>query len=144
MATGTKGWAYQSAAFGTTSPVTGSAPTLATDGQDITSLQSITILVEAPASQTLSGAGSLQAYVYFPQAIFGTTTPIGWVRMPAADIAVTASGMQRFAFTPYNVVAPVMGGRLAYVPVGVTFNGGSSGVVVYQFGTGSPIPRRYT
>lgn len=58
-----RGSTYQEL-FGTTSPVTGSAPTDVTDGQPMDGLSAITPIVStAVSSVNLSGAGTLQAYI---------------------------------------------------------------------------------
>jgi hypothetical protein len=62
MAGTTLGGTY-SETFGTTSPVTGSAPTSSTDGQALSGLSAITLVVSAAAGTTLSGAGSMLAYM---------------------------------------------------------------------------------
>ncbi len=50
--------------WGTSSPVTGSAPTSATDGQPLDGLGAITVTVSSDLGTTLSGAGTLAAYLY--------------------------------------------------------------------------------
>lgn len=52
--------------FGTTSPVSGSAPTTAEDGQPLSGLGAITVVASSAAGTTLSGAGTLVAYMYDP------------------------------------------------------------------------------
>ena len=57
------GSVFKSNAWGTTSPVTGSAPTDPADGQSMDGLTAITPVVSAASGVTLSGAGTLQCYV---------------------------------------------------------------------------------
>lgn len=52
--------------FGTSSPVSGSAPTDLTDGQPIDGLTAITPVVSSASGTTLSGAGTLQCYLLDP------------------------------------------------------------------------------
>ncbi len=111
--------------FGTTSPVTGAAPTLAADGQLLADLDAITVQVAAASGVTLSGAGTLQCYVYDPVVAL-------WARMPAFDQSVTGT-TRIMAFPAYEVIAP-RGARIKWVPSGVTFSAGSAGVTVYQLG----------
>ena len=54
---------FQSNAWGTTSPVSGSAPTDVTDGQPMDGLTAITPVGSSAISTTLSGAGTLQCYI---------------------------------------------------------------------------------
>jgi len=111
--------------FGTTSPVTGSAPTLATDGQPLKDLNGLAVSVSAGAVN-LSGAGSLQGYLYDPA--------VGvWARASFLDLSVTASGIAAQVFEPFDVIAP-RNARVKWIPSGVTFASGSAGVTVYQLG----------
>jgi hypothetical protein len=52
--------------FGTTSPVSGSAPTDPTDGQPMDGLTAVQPVVSSASGTTLSGAGTLQAYTLDP------------------------------------------------------------------------------
>jgi hypothetical protein len=111
--------------FGTSSPVTGAAPTDATDGQPLKDLDGITVQIAAASPRTLSGAGSLDCYVYDAYVAL-------WARMPAFDFSVTGT-TRTMAFPAYEVVAP-RGARIKWVPTGVTFSAGSAGVTVFQLG----------
>ncbi len=55
--------------YGTTSPITGAAPTSATDGQPMAGLAGIELEVESLAGVTLSGAGTLNCYILQPGAL---------------------------------------------------------------------------
>lgn len=113
--------------FGTTSAVTGSAPTLATDGQPLQDLDGITVVLAAATGVTLSGAGTLDCYVY------DTATAL-WSRCPSADFTcVGVPAVRSVAFAAVTVVAP-RNARIKWVPTGVTFSAGSAGVTVYQLG----------
>lgn len=114
--------------FGTTSPVTGSAPTLATDGQPLADLTGITVIVDSAATRTLSGAGTLDCYVYDADTAL-------WSRCPSGDftfVGIPAS-QRSIAFEVVEVINP-RNSRIKWVPTGVTFSAGSAGVTVYQLG----------
>jgi hypothetical protein len=108
--------------------LTRAAPTLATEGQALKDLSSVTVIVEANTSQTLSGAGSLLAYIYDAS----PGAPAAWVRMPAMDLSVSTSGVQRMAF-PAVTVTGARNARLLYAASGVTVSSGTT-VTVYQLG----------
>lgn len=111
--------------FGTTSPVTGADPTLATDGQALADLQAITVEVASANGTTLSGAGTLQGWVY--------DSAVGvWARAPYLDLTVTAT-KQAQSFNPFLISTP-RNARVKWVPSGVTFSAGSAGVTVWQLG----------
>lgn len=110
---------------GTTSPVTGSAPTLSTDGQPLKDLTAITVVADTTTGVTLSGAGTLQCYIY------DASTAI-WSRMPALDLSVTGTA-RSMAFPAMQVIGN-RNSRVKWVPSGVTFSAGSAGVKVYQLG----------
>lgn len=125
MATTNSGtYAYET--FGTSSPVTGSAPTLATDGQPLADLDAVSVQVSVASGVTLSGAGTLQCYVYDPSVAL-------WARAPAFDLSVSTGSVRTLAFQAFEVVGP-RNGRIKWVPSGVTFSSGSAGVTVHQLG----------
>lgn len=104
------------------------APTLSTQGQSLVGLKGVSVTVEADSGQTLSGAGTLQAYTWDPVAA-------GWARNPDLDLPVTVSAARRQSFLGIWVPAPT--GRIAYAPNGVTVSAG--GVTVYTTGVaGTP------
>lgn len=120
--------------FGTSSPVTGSAPTASTDGQPVADLDAITVVVDTASGKTLSGAGSLLCYIY------DTSTAL-WTRLPAFDLSVTGTA-RSMAFPAVQVVG-ARNGRVKWVPSGVTFSSGTAGVTVYQLGFNSEFRGRY-
>jgi hypothetical protein len=120
---------------GTTSPVSGSAPTDATDGQPIQNLGAITVVVDSAITRTLSGAGTLDCYLYDPSVAL-------WARFPAGDFNVTATTRMQ-AFEPVDVVGPRKGARIKWIPTGVTFSAGSAGVTVWQLGGLSTVQSRF-
>jgi hypothetical protein len=112
--------------FGTTSPVTGSAPTDLEDGTALTGKSALALVITCPASQTLSGAGAMQCYTLDP--LVGM-----WARSPGGDFTIATSGSRALAFDPVDV--PVgRNGRIKWVPSGVTFTGGSTGLDAYILG----------
>lgn len=121
--------------FGTTSPVSGAAPTLATDGQPLADLDGLTVQVAAASGVTLSGAGTLQCYVYDPSVAL-------WARAPEFDLSVSTSGVRTLGFRGFEVVA-ARNGRVKWVPNAVTFSAGSAGVTVYQLGFNKDFRGRY-
>jgi hypothetical protein len=110
--------------------LTGTDPTVATEGIALKDLAAVTVIVETatPASQTLSGAGSLLAWVHDG----ASGGPNGWSRCPALDLSVTLSGKNRMAFQSLEVTGP-RNMRLTYVPSSVTVSAGST-VTLYLLG----------
>ena len=117
--------------------LTGVAPTAATEGQAVKDLAGITVIVETstPASQTLSGAGSLLCYLYDG----ATGGPAAWSRCPALDLPVTLSGVARMAFPAMPVDAP-RNARVLWLPSGVTTSAGTR-CTVYQLGHTGGLPK---
>ena len=109
---------------------TGSAPSGATDGQPVGDLIAVTVVAAADSGQTLSGAGTLQAYIY------DASTGL-WSRMPGADLSVTSSAVRSMAFQALDVLGG-RAGRVKWVPTGVTISSG--GVTVHQLGHSNKIP----
>lgn len=79
------------------------------------------VCVEADSGQTLSGAGSLLAYLWNP--LTGV-----WARTPDLDFTVTASATRGMGFLGAEVVSGR--GRIAYVPSGVTVSSGSRTIFI--------------
>jgi len=116
--------------------LTGTAPSSPTEGQPLRGLSALTIMVETsvPASQTLSGAGTLQCWLWDPMtetAAGGATTGF-WSRCPSLDMALSAVGVPRQAWEALQVIGP-RSGRVLFVPNGVTVSAGTQ-VRVYQLG----------
>ncbi len=115
--------------FGTTSAVTGAAPTAVdgSDGQPVADFTGVAVVAESPSGGTLSGAGTLECYFLDPE--------VGaWARMKTLDLAVnvTIATSRRQSWT-VELTAP-RGSYIKWVPTGVTFSSGSTGVKVYQLG----------
>lgn len=120
--------------FGTSSPVTGSAPTADTDGQPVGDLDAVTLVVLSATGTTLSGAGTLQGYMYDPSIAV-------WVRAPDYDLSVTATTRGQ-AFASFSLVGS-RGARMKWIPSAVTFSAGTAGATVYQLGHSDKLKGRY-
>lgn len=120
--------------FGTTSPVSGSTPSGSTDGQPLGDLDGVSVQVVSATGTTLSGAGTLQCYVY--DAVVAL-----WARASDFDLTVTVTTRTQ-AFQAFQVAAP-RNARIKWVPSGVTFSAGSAGVTVYQLGYNAAFRGRY-
>jgi hypothetical protein len=107
-----------------------SAPTLATEGMPLINVSAVAVIAAADSGQTLSGAGTLQVYVYDPG--------VGaWARcQDCGEPAVTLSSVRYQSFAPFSALVK-RGGRIALVPVGVTVSSG--GVTIYL--TGEPVAK---
>jgi hypothetical protein len=112
--------------------LTAAAPSAATDGMAVGGLQGLMVTVETavPASQTLSGAGTLQCYVYDSAFNAGAGA---WSRLPQGDLTVSTSGVSRLAFQADEVLVGRNGSRIVWKANGVTVSAGTT-VTVYQLG----------
>lgn len=110
--------------------LTGVAPTGATEGQSLQGLSAVTVVVTTsnPATQTLSGAGTLQCYLYDG----ATGGPAAWSRCPSLDLSVSTGSIARLAFPAVSVTGP-RNSRVIWVPSGVTVSAGTR-CYVYQLG----------
>ena len=120
---------------GTTSPVTRAPPTIAVVGTDAglglanpqlpanqTGTAGVVVTVCAAATRTLSGAGTIEFYVYDP------ALP-EWSYVKDLSLSVTATTRcQTFPGIWINVAK----GRLFAAATGVTFSTGSAGVTVFM------------
>jgi hypothetical protein len=103
--------------------VTCDAPTLATQGLLLDNMQGLVVTACAASGQTLSGAGTLTAYIY--------DTTIGvWSRIPDLDLTVGTASVRCLSFAGIWVAAPR--GRVAWVPSTVTAS--SNAVTIYITG----------
>jgi hypothetical protein len=83
------------------------------------------IMVCAGASQTLSGAGTLQAYLLDEKS--------GLVaRNPSLDMSVTSSGVRCQAFPDFVVAGSKVEGRVIFAANGVTVSAGTTVTVYYR------------
>ena len=112
--------------------VTCDAPTLATEGVQLNGVGGVVVTVCGTAtSTTLSGAGTLTAYVYNE----GTAS---WAPAPDYNITVTASAVRCQSFAPFWVAD--QHGRIAWVTTTVTASANSLTVFVYASAPGgSPL-----
>lgn len=101
--------------------LTETAPTLATDGVDLSSVSAIVPVLHAPGGQTFSGGGMMLGYVYVPLANGGAA----WIRSPRSDYDMAdASGLTDATLPAYPVLSAT--GRFALIPSAVTVSSGSS------------------
>jgi acyl-[acyl carrier protein]--UDP-N-acetylglucosamine O-acyltransferase len=84
------------------------------------------VVVEANSAQTLSGAGSLRAYVYDP-------IVAAWFRVPALDLSVNSASIRRMGFESEQIAGLRRATRLDYATDSVTVSGGTT-VRVYVLG----------
>lgn len=112
-----------SVAVCTTAGVTCDAPSLATQGLKLDNMQGLVVTACAASAQTLSGAGTLTAYVY-------DDTFAVWSRLTDLDLTVSGTPGRCLSFAGIWVAAPR--GRVAWVPTGVTAS--SVSVTVYVVG----------
>jgi hypothetical protein len=111
-----------------TTALTGSAPSASTEGLSLNCVDGFCVVVEAPSGQTLSGAGTLQAYIWDPLLNAGAGA---WARMPAGDKSVTGTAARQ-AFAADEVLSG-RGGRVIYIPSSVTVSSGTT-CTVYILG----------
>lgn len=105
----------------------GTAPTLQGEGMVLTGAASYRLRTCAENTalsdggttvQTLSGAGTLQAYWYDPAEAL-------WIRNAGLDVSVNGSGQHCQVWQDFIVTA-AQRGRIRYVASGVTVSGGST------------------
>lgn len=106
---------------GTTSPVTKAAPTLITEGMLLEDVDGYRVIVSSATGTTLSGAGTLAAYIW-------DTDIAAWIRNPDLDLTVGTASVRRLAYPDQETKVP--SGRVYYAATGVTFSAGSDGVTV--------------
>lgn len=108
------------------SALTGSAPTVDTDGISINGALGFAVIVSADAAQTITG-GSLLCYYYGPVssgAGSGAGVTFDWMRCPTGFDFTPATGARRAASGDYETL--VGWGRIAFVPSSVTVSGGTT------------------
>lgn len=105
--------------------LTGSAPTLATDGAAIDGALGFSVVVSANAAQTITG-GSLLCYYYgaVSSGGSGTTPTRRWMRCPSALDFTPGTSVRDAPSGDYET--PVAWGRIAYIPSSVTVSGGTT------------------
>lgn len=108
---------------------TRAAPSASTEGLSAKDLKAVTIIVEADSGQTLSGAGTIDLYVYYP-----APGPAAWVEVRQAQLSCNVASVRRLAFNSVEISCP-RNGRIVAKPTGVTISSG--GVTVYLLGMSS-------
>lgn len=99
-------------------PLSNSAPTAASEGMSLGGVRGFRVSVCAQVGQTLSGTGTLLAYWYDSVAAL-------WMRNPALDWSVTATGVRCQVFPDQRVVA-ASAGRVFYATSALTVSGGTT------------------
>jgi hypothetical protein len=95
-----------------------------TDGADLVKFaRGLAVTVCADSGQTLSGAGTLTAYIRDPSIAL-------WAAAPALNVTVFSTARRCQTFSGFTVTVPR--GRITWVPTGVTVSSG--GVTVYVSG----------
>ena len=115
----------------TTAGVTCDAPTLVTEGVSLSGVGGVTVTVCAASGQTLSGAGTLTAYVWNE----ATST---WANAPDYNLTVTGTTVRCQNFAPFWVADTH--GRIAWVTTTVTASSNDVTVNVFVSSPGgSPL-----
>jgi hypothetical protein len=97
------------------------APTTdATEGLNLDGLKGFRVCVAAASAQTLSGAGTLDAYLYD----YNTAR---WAINPGLALTQSTSGVRDRCFPDQRVSVPT--GRVLYAANGITVSGGTTVVV---------------
>jgi hypothetical protein len=120
---------FSVAAYAGTRPFTESqaltraAPTLSTEGVSMSQITAFRVSVCATTGNTLSGSGTLKAYLYNPA--------VGlWMRNPSLDVAVTNSGERCQVFPDFTVTSIAVTGsapyRTLFATSAVTVSGGTT------------------
>ena len=111
----------------TTHALTGSAPTLDTDGADLTNAMGYDVVVSAENTRTLStvGSGLLCYYLGAVATGSGAAATKRWMRCPTSlDCTNFPTGGRDGPCGSFTT--PVGFGRVSYVPSAVTVSGGST------------------
>ena len=98
--------------------LTESAPSVPTDGVDLSACAAVIPVIRAPAGQTLTGTGAIRWYIYI--------TALGrWVKSPRGDDdVVELAGLSEGALPALLVTSP--GGRGAWVFDNLGVTGGTA------------------
>lgn len=103
----------------TTKNFTGTAPSAAGDGVDITNAKAVKVSYKAAtAAATLNAVGSVKVYGY-------STGASRWVRMPDLDYVPTEAVVEPMAFGPQPYSIPFGVGRVCFVPSALTASAGT-------------------
>jgi hypothetical protein len=108
----------------TTQNLTGSAPTLSTDGADLTNALGFIVTVTANTGQTITG-GSLLCYYYGAVSTAGGNAATKrWMRCPTTLDFTPATGAQDAPSGDFQTLVGY--GRIQYVPSSVTVSSGTT------------------
>lgn len=111
----------------TTQNLTGSAPTLSTEGANLENALGFDVVVSANAAQTLTAVGSGLLCYYYGATSTGTGSSATrrWMRCPASlDCTTFQTGLRDGSCGSYTT--PVGFGRVQYVPSAVTVSSGTT------------------
>lgn len=109
-----------------TQNLTGSAPTLATDGVDLTNAAGYSVVVSAASGQTITG-GTLLCYYsgsVSANAVSGTAPTQRWMRCPSTLDITPGTSVRDAPSGDFEVLVGF--GRLKYVPSSITVSSGST------------------
>jgi len=104
---------YEDQALTDTVPSTDSA-----EGAPLQDADAFTVVIEAEATRTLSGAGSLVGYIY-------DESVAAWVQCPELTQTVTTSGVRRAAYN-YTVAGAARGTRVQFATSSITVSAGTT------------------
>ncbi len=99
--------------------LTRAAPTTSTaDGVPLDTLDALTLIVQADSGATLSGGGTLDAYVY-------DSYPAIWVRCPELDVTSISSAVRQASYN-FLVAGSKPGSRVMWKCTSVTASAGTT------------------
>lgn len=109
------------------------APTLASQGVDITNTQGFSVAVSAESTRTLSGGGSLYCYYYgcVSGGGGGVACTRRWHRCPGLDVSMTSASGSR-DYTSSDFIPTVGEGRVYFAANSVTVSAGTTVVVTLK------------
>jgi hypothetical protein len=102
--------------------LTGTAPTSATDGVDISGAAGFVVIVSADLAATLTG-GSLLCYYYGAVNVSGTQPTFRWMRCPTSLDFTPGTGVRDAPSGDYET--PAGFGKIKYMPSAITVSGGT-------------------
>lgn len=101
-----------------TQALTQAAPSLSTDGMSLGDVLGFRVSVCAASGQTLTGGGTLRAWLYHTDAGL-------WMRNPSLDLTVSASGVRCQVFPDAQPVV-LLSHRVYFASDTVTVSGGTT------------------
>jgi hypothetical protein len=111
-----------------TQALTRAAPTLSTEGVAMNEAVSVTAVLDAGSGKTLSGAGSVDLYLYDKW----DGTNFSWAKFPNRAMTIPGGcATQRFCvIDAYTVDGPRSSQRLLFAATGVTVSSGTNVMVI--------------